>query len=171
MSRLSRRREARRSGWKTMGTAADAQRIFEPVPLSRQMVVPDSSKRLSDGLVIETSIVARLLGVKLLTLNGTVFASPGHLRHPGIPSHDPSSHGTSANPGPLGDRQQSTHQHNVLVPPPRLGGRTSSATRFDGTHGSGLESAARLIRESDLELRALPGADAYREPSPPPDEG
>lgn len=43
-------------------------------------MVPDSSKRLSDGLLIETSVLARLFGFKLLTLEGTVVVTPAQLR-------------------------------------------------------------------------------------------
>jgi hypothetical protein len=37
---------------------------------------PDSRRRLSDGLVVEASIVARLLRLRLLTLDATVMVSP-----------------------------------------------------------------------------------------------
>ncbi len=37
---------------------------------------PDSRRRPSDGLLVEASIVARLLRVRLLTLDATVMVSP-----------------------------------------------------------------------------------------------
>ncbi len=60
--------------------AAASRRIDRPVPMRLQTVVPDSSKRLSDGLLIETTVLARLLGVRLLTLEGTVVVTPAQLR-------------------------------------------------------------------------------------------
>jgi hypothetical protein len=38
--------------------------------------VPDRRRRLSDGLVVEASIVARLLGIRLLKLDATVVVVP-----------------------------------------------------------------------------------------------
>ena len=37
---------------------------------------PDGSRRLSHGVVVETSILARLFGFRLLRLEGTVVLSP-----------------------------------------------------------------------------------------------
>ena len=54
--------------------------IDRQAPTRPQRVVPDSSKRLSDGLLIETSVLARLFGFKLLTLEGTVVVTPAQLR-------------------------------------------------------------------------------------------
>jgi hypothetical protein len=43
---------------------------------------PDSSRRPSDGVVAEASIVARLLRLRLLTLNATVVVSPAVVTEP-----------------------------------------------------------------------------------------
>jgi hypothetical protein len=45
-------------------------------------VIPDSSKRLSEGVVVQTSLLARVLGIKLLTVEGTVLLSPARLQQP-----------------------------------------------------------------------------------------
>jgi len=38
--------------------------------------VPDRRRRPSDGIVVEASILARLLGMRLLTLDATVVVAP-----------------------------------------------------------------------------------------------
>ena len=43
---------------------------------------PDSRRRPSDGVVAEASIVARLLRLRLLTLNATVVVSPALVTEP-----------------------------------------------------------------------------------------
>ena len=50
-----------------------------PPLLTRPSVIPDSSKQLSDGVVVQASVLARLLGVKLLTVDATVLVSPAQL--------------------------------------------------------------------------------------------
>jgi hypothetical protein len=111
------------------------------------MVIPDSSKRLSDGLVIETAVVARLLGFKLLTLEGTVLASPAHLTEV--------------------DRKDGAHIGATLpasryAPPPRsshTAASASSALRPKEPFGAQLVLAADLLRESADELRVLRDAE------------
>ncbi|HEX7292205.1 MAG TPA: hypothetical protein VF250_13860 [Conexibacter sp.] len=44
--------------------------------------------RPSDGLVVEASIVARLLGIRLLTLHATVVVSPAEVTAPAAGPHD-----------------------------------------------------------------------------------
>ncbi len=82
MSGSLQRLRTHRSGWKTTSNAATSRRIDRQEPTRRrpQTVVRDSSKPLSGGLLIETSVLARLLGFKLLTLEGTVVVTPAQLR-------------------------------------------------------------------------------------------
>ena len=49
----------------------------------RQVAHPGGGSGLSDGIVVEASVLARLLGIKLLTLEGTVVLSPAELREIG----------------------------------------------------------------------------------------
>ncbi len=44
--------------------------------------VPDRRRRPSDGLVVEASIVARLLGIRLLALDATVVIVPADVTAP-----------------------------------------------------------------------------------------
>jgi hypothetical protein len=43
---------------------------------------PDGASQLSDGIVVETRLTARLLGVRLLRVDGVVLMSPAHLVGP-----------------------------------------------------------------------------------------
>ncbi len=61
-------------------------RATEPAGRSRRgsrrptaAVLPDSNGQLSDGIVIETRLKARLLGAPLLRVDGTVVVTPGKL--------------------------------------------------------------------------------------------
>lgn len=40
---------------------------------------PDPDNRLADGVVVETTLVARLLGLKVLRIDGTVLLSPARV--------------------------------------------------------------------------------------------
>ena len=62
-------REVRRWG--------DARVADRPRPTAA--VLPDSDGQLSDGVVIETRLKARLLGAPVLRVDGTVLVSPGRL--------------------------------------------------------------------------------------------
>lgn len=47
------------------------------------MAFPDRRKRLSDGVLVEASVLARVLGVRLLTLEATVVLAPAEIAaHP-----------------------------------------------------------------------------------------
>jgi hypothetical protein len=50
-----------------------------PVALT---AIPDRRRRPSEGLVVEARIVARLLGLRLLTLDATVMVVPAEVKAP-----------------------------------------------------------------------------------------
>ena len=50
--------------------------------------VPDRRRRPSDGLVVEASITARLLGIRLLKLDATVVVVPADVTAPAAAPHD-----------------------------------------------------------------------------------
>lgn len=125
--------------------AAAGRRIGAPALVPPQTLVPDSSRRLSDGLVIETSVLARLLGVKLLTLEGTVLVSPAQIHELGDPSTASApTRGSTAAP-----RQASGNDR----PAPRQDSMPSP--RLDEAPGTRLGLAARMIHESSDDLRDL----------------
>jgi hypothetical protein len=49
---------------------------------------PDADSSLADGVVVETRLVARLLGLKLLRVHGVVLLSPARVREPQLPTRD-----------------------------------------------------------------------------------
>jgi hypothetical protein len=109
------------------------------------MVIPDSSKTLSDGLVIETAVVARLLGVKLLTLEGTVLASPAQLK--AFEARAPSVSPAAASPAA---------SSQVMTPPSQRRATTAlSAPSAREPYGTQLMLAEGLLRESADELQLL----------------
>lgn len=59
--------------------------------------VPDRRRRPSEGIVVEASILARLLGIRLLTLDATVVIAPADVRAPSAAARDPRPR-TSARP-------------------------------------------------------------------------
>ena len=71
------RRTVRAGRWRT-----GASRV-PPTPVLR----PDAANRLVDGVVVETTLTARLLGLRVLRVDGTVLLSPGRLvdgAHPAV---------------------------------------------------------------------------------------
>lgn len=81
---------------------------------------PDSRRRPSDGIVAEASIVARLLRLRLLTLDATVLVSPAVVTTP--------SSGTRPVGSPASDGRAPARA--ARVPPARpVGGRLAAAAR------------------------------------------
>ena len=88
--------------------------------------IPDGTRQLSDGLVIDASVVARLLRIRLLSLDASVIVSPAEMKLPH--AGDVPGRGFSIQPaGPRG-------------PPGRI--------------GAGLEGAERAIEEGAVTLAA-----------------
>jgi hypothetical protein len=82
---------------------------------------PDADSSLADGVVVEARLVARLLGLRLLRVDGVVLLSPGRVREPEAsdPVQRPAYDGVRP-----GERLA-------------LAGRliTSTGSRLDGTRG------------------------------------
>jgi hypothetical protein len=90
---------------------------------------PDEESRLSDGVLVETALVARVLGMRLLRVDGTVLLAPARL------------HARSV-------RTASTESAVVtssLVPDTR-----------SLEPGARLVQAARLLRDNGERMRLLP---------------
>jgi hypothetical protein len=80
---------------------------------------PSATRRLSDGVVVEASVVGRVFGIRLLRLNADIVIAPAQLP------------ATSVEPwAPVAVR--------APAPPPARQGR----------HGQALADAMRLIQES-----------------------
>ncbi len=51
-------------------------------------LAPDATSHLSDGVVVETRLVARLLGVRILRVDGVVHLAPARLEGTRAPALD-----------------------------------------------------------------------------------
>jgi hypothetical protein len=84
--------------------------------------VPDRNRRLADGVLVDASILARVLGIRLLTLDARVTVLPADVKR--------------ASPAPTESRR------------PRTSARSSSvALQPPGAIGHGLADAVRAINE------------------------
>ena len=95
--------------------------------------VPNPRRRLNDGVLIQASVLARVLGVRLLTVDTTVILVPAEVQVP------------AARGAP------------VSVRPPKLAPTPTpvrAAARRSGTAGRGLADAVRSVNEG-AELLAL----------------
>jgi len=78
----SRRRHSNSpNGWSATVTAADGHNLVTPKGIGQQ-IVPEGGHQIGEGAIIEASVLARVLGMKLLTLEGTVLLSPARLHDP-----------------------------------------------------------------------------------------
>lgn len=77
MNRFGRWRSRPRSGWRR--TARTEPWHGPGTGGSSAALLPDGSNHLSDGVVVETRLIARLLGVRLLRVEGTILMSPARL--------------------------------------------------------------------------------------------
>jgi hypothetical protein len=53
------------------------------------MAIPDRRRHLSEGVLVEARIRARLLGIRLLTIDATVVLAPADVAAPSVAAHDP----------------------------------------------------------------------------------
>jgi hypothetical protein len=84
--------------------------------------VPDRNRRLGDGVLVDASILARVFGIRLLTLDARVMLVPADV--------------TTPSPTPPDSRR------------PRASARTSAAASgASGAIGHGLADAVRCINE------------------------
>lgn len=77
-------------------------RIRVPLVLT---AVPDRRRRPSDGLVVEASILARLLGIRLLKLDATVVIVPADVTAPSSAARVSPLPAVAPSPRALPDRQ------------------------------------------------------------------
>jgi hypothetical protein len=76
--RSSWRRGGRRSD--SRSTAHATERTPETSPSTNLIAVPDDGRPLSEGLLVEASIVARLLRIRLLTIDAKLIVAPAHVQ-------------------------------------------------------------------------------------------
>ena len=76
--RSSRRPGRRRSD--SRSTAHATERTPETLPSTNLIAVPDDGRPLSEGLLVEASIVARLLRIRLLAIDARLIVAPAHVQ-------------------------------------------------------------------------------------------
>jgi hypothetical protein len=108
------------------------------------LVTPDADSSLSHGAVLQTSLVARLLGVRLLNVEGTVLLSPARFDRDG----------SSSSVGP--HRSASQVAVRTLDAPLPENSRPGVGSTREGLIGSRLQRSRRLLEENERELRELP---------------
>lgn len=87
----------RRSSMRWRGLLTDSKSSFHVAPRAAESTapllltaVPDRSRRLSEGTLIEASVIARLLGIRLLKLQATVMFMPADVAaRPAAPCDPP----------------------------------------------------------------------------------
>jgi hypothetical protein len=129
------RRAKRQSGWRRTATvAADRFVVPDPVRPTAQLVPAETG---SAGFAVETHVLARLLGIKLLTLEGIVLVSPAQVSRGDV--NDPAAQ--QPPPRPTNGVPQRTSRSHV--------------ERTELSAGASLGDAARLLDECTEELRTL----------------
>lgn len=78
MRRFGGSRAGRRGGWRATGRR-EASRHGLPRLTSGTALAPDGDGQLSSGVLVETHLLARLLGVRLLRIDGVVTVAPARV--------------------------------------------------------------------------------------------
>ena len=76
--------------------------VERAVPAARLTVVPDPRKRLSDGVLVEACLRARLLGIPLLKVEATIALAPAGLTAPPSGRRSVPVQKSSRSPAPAG---------------------------------------------------------------------
>jgi hypothetical protein len=109
-------------------------------------VNPDRRRRLSEGVVVEGSVRARLLGIRLLMLDVNVVIAPADVTVPWLPPDDASHRSparSSSRPparsgaigGGLAEAVRSINEGAALLAEARNGSVGQSATRLQPAAG------------------------------------
>ncbi len=81
MSSSGRPRAKRRNGSRSMARRGRSPRGSSTTSGPHAVALqPDADSTLADGVVVEARLVARLLGLRLLRVDGVVLLSPGRVR-------------------------------------------------------------------------------------------
>jgi hypothetical protein len=96
------------------------------------MAIPDRRRRLSEGVLVEATIRARLLGVRLLTIDATVVLAPADVTAPSVA--DPPQRASVRSSGISRSRSAATgHGLAEAVQSINEGIELLAATRRDGS--------------------------------------
>jgi hypothetical protein len=117
-----------------------APRINETTAPVVLRAIPDRSRRLSDGVLIDASLRARLLGLRLLTVDATIVLVPADVRATSPTAHPPAERQGPMSSGPAPRRSVAA------------GPRLAQAVRS-------INEAADLLAESRRDRAGDVGAD------------
>ena len=96
------------------------------------MAIPDRRRRLSEGVLVEARIRARLLGIRLLTIDATVVLAPADVTAPSVA--DPPQRASVRSSGISRSRSAATgHGLAEAVQSINEGMELLAATRRDGS--------------------------------------
>jgi hypothetical protein len=98
------------------------------------MALPDRRRRLSEGVLVEARIRARLLGIRLLTIDATVVLAPGDVTAPSAAAHDLRQRASVRSPALSPSRSAATgHRLAEAVQSINEGMELLATTRRDGS--------------------------------------
>jgi hypothetical protein len=98
------------------------------------MALPDRRRRLSEGVLVDARIRARLLGIRLLTIDATVVLAPADVTVPSVAAHDLPQRASVPSPGIARSRSAATgHRLAEAVQSINEGVELLDATRRDGS--------------------------------------
>jgi hypothetical protein len=96
--------------------------------------IPDRRRRLSEGVLVEARIRARLLGIRLLTIDATVVLAPADVTAPSVAAHDSLQRASARSSGISRNRSAATgHGLAEAVQSINEGMELLAATRRDGS--------------------------------------
>jgi hypothetical protein len=113
--------------------ALPARKGVAPVVLE---VAPDRRRRLSDGALVEASLAARLLGMRILTLDATVALVPADVTAARPAGQDRAAHAPTRSSGDASPRSSGDSRGR----PASVGHRLPDAVR-------NLDEGARLLAQ------------------------
>jgi hypothetical protein len=110
--------------------------------------IPDRRGRLSEGVVVEASVLGRVIGIRLLVLNATIVVVPADVAAPTSPPGDrpgrPSTQAAGIAPprsGPIGgglaEAIRSINEGAAILAQARSDDSTRSVARGAGAGGEG----------------------------------
>jgi hypothetical protein len=74
-------------------TARAAEQTPETSPSTNLIAIPDDGRPLSEGLLVEASVVARLLRIRLLAIDARLIVAPAHVQRRTPPPVTPRTRG------------------------------------------------------------------------------
>jgi hypothetical protein len=97
------------------------------------MALPDRRRHLSEGVLVEARLRARLLGIRLLTIDATVVLAPADVTVPSVAAHDPPRRASARSSGISRSPSAATgHRLAEAVQSINEGMELLAATRRDG---------------------------------------